>query len=183
MPLITELKREVLDAAITVSTLLRKALIVAKDAGDEENEKWISNELKGYPHDEAIPDYRDLRGRPIVRNHYTGWQYVYTQNLTPEMEFKISTFKFRSPMTELEANAGQEYLGITYHPEAERMLINALGGEPCIPAIQFTGIQFQRILDIVRDRLTDGDANFPEPTSADPVLRKNVLCDGGGSGT
>ncbi len=137
MPLITELKREVLDAAITVSTLLRKALIVAKDAGDEENEKWISNELKGYPHDEAIPDYRDLRGRPIVRNHYTGWQYVYTQNLTPEMEFKISTFKFRSPMTELEANAGQEYLGITYHPEAERMLINALGGEPCIPAIQF----------------------------------------------
>src|SRR5260370_8380964 len=55
------------------------------------------------------------------------------------------------------------------------MRINGLGGEPCMPTIQFTGIQFQRILDIVRDRLTEWIANFPDPPEAAAVLREDVV--------
>jgi hypothetical protein len=175
MALITELKREVLDAAIPVSTLLRKALIVAKELGDEENERWISAELKGYAQDEDIPDYRELTGRPVVRDHYTGWQYVYTQNLTPEMAHQISSFNFRSSMAELEANASQDFVGITYHPEMERRLIQALGGQPCVPAIHFSGIQFRRIVDMVRDRLTEWITNIPDPPDAAGLPRGDMV--------
>src|SRR5260370_25019097 len=55
------------------------------------------------------------------------------------------------------------------------MRINGLGGEPCMPTIQFTGIQFQRILDIVSDRLTEWIANFPDPPEAADVLREDVV--------
>lgn len=100
--LIPELKREVLDEKVPVSALLRKALIVAKEIDDKENEKWITDELKGYSDNENVPNYRDISGRPIFRDHYTGWQYVYTQNLTDELTHKISTFKFSAPIAVLE---------------------------------------------------------------------------------
>lgn len=160
--LISELKKEVLDENAPVSALLRKALVLAKELNDTENEKWISSELKGYTDRNEVPDYRKLSGRPIVRDHYSGWQYVYTQNLTSEMADKISSFVFDSPIAVFESNAKQDIVGITYHPEAERMLIEALGGKPSIPAIQFNGLQFQTVLDIVRNRLIEWITNIPE---------------------
>lgn len=155
MSLISELKREVLDANSSVSALLRKALVIARDNNDEANEKWIRNELEGYSINDDVPEYRDFSGRPIVNIHNRGWQYVYTDNLSPNQLKNISSFVFRAPIAEYESNANQDYVHITYDPKAERLLVRAMGGGPMIPAIQFNGAQFQNIVDSVRNKLSE----------------------------
>jgi hypothetical protein len=165
--LIGELKREVLDENVPVSALLRKALVVAKEQDDEESERWIESELKGYADDAEVPAYREVTGRPILRDHYTGWQYIYTHNLIPELEHKISSFVYRTPIAVFESNAKEDNVATTYHPRAERMLIKALGGRVGIPAILFTGQQFQDALDVVRNKLIDWVNGLEEPEADD----------------
>jgi len=172
MTLSTELKRDVLDENVPVSSLLRKALVIAKEIRDAKNERWISAELKGYADDEEVPDYRDITGRVIVRDHYTGWQYLYTQNLTPDKVKIISSFHFRAALSEYEGNAKQEFVAITYSERAERKLIELMGGGPMIPAIQFTGVQFQRILDSVRNKLVDWVSDLSDVQPANQSIER-----------
>lgn len=60
--LVAELKKQVLDEAVAVSVLLRKALLVAKELHDEENAQWIRAELKGYSEGSKVPAYRTVFG-------------------------------------------------------------------------------------------------------------------------
>jgi hypothetical protein len=159
--LVTELKKEVLDESLPVSTLLRKALLTAKALDDKENEQWISAELKGYLEEVEIPEYRTLFGQPVVRDHYSGWQYVYTHNLDPEIAEKLSYFNFRSPIAELESYSKEKAVVITYDTRTEQMLMRALS-RPGLPAIQFSGVQFQKVLGVVRNRLLEWTSSIPE---------------------
>jgi len=159
--LVTELKKEVLDANVPVSSLLRKALVLAKELNDPENEKWINSELRGYTGE--APSYRTITGVPIARDHYTGWQYIHTQNLSPEKAKMISSMNFDSPIAVLESNAKEDVLATLYDAKGERKLIAAMGGKPVIPAIQYNGSQFQIVLDIIRHKILDWVSDMPEP--------------------
>lgn len=68
---IVELQREALDQNVSVSELLRKALVVARKLKLVELQKWIENELNGYK--DEVPDYRVASGQIRGWNPYNGW--------------------------------------------------------------------------------------------------------------
>jgi hypothetical protein len=68
---IVELQRESLDQNVSVSELLRKALVVARKLKLVELQKWIENELNGYK--DEVPDYRVASGQIRGWNPYNGW--------------------------------------------------------------------------------------------------------------
>ena len=61
--LVLELQRDALDFGVPVSSLLRKAVVVARKLGLRDPERWTQLELKGYGMDDEIPDYRRIRGQ------------------------------------------------------------------------------------------------------------------------
>ena len=70
MNLIKELQNDILNPEISLSTILRKAKVLASTLKNEEMKKWVDNELNGYDSDnKEIPDYRrrysDIQGNFI----------------------------------------------------------------------------------------------------------------------
>lgn len=71
--LIEEIQREAMDPAVAVSTLLRKVKVAASKLNLWPTEMWVEHELNGYPDGAKIPEYRELRGKPMALNPYRGW--------------------------------------------------------------------------------------------------------------
>lgn len=70
---VIELQRDALDKEVSISMLLRKALVVARKLGQSEFLKWIELELNGYG-EEDTPEYRVVRGKVKAWNPYNnGW--------------------------------------------------------------------------------------------------------------
>ena len=74
--LVLELQQDVLNASMSVSALLRKALVVATKLNIQEFQKWIELELRGYSEITDMPPYRLLEGRIEALNPFHGWQPV-----------------------------------------------------------------------------------------------------------
>lgn len=77
--LVIELQRDALDQNILVTSLLRKALVVAKKLEIPDFEEWISDELNGYD-TKDVPLYRELQGSVRVFNPYRGWQPMFFED-------------------------------------------------------------------------------------------------------
>ena len=78
--IVLELQRDALDEKIRTSSLLRKALVVAKKLRIKEFEEWTNKELSGYQSADTTPHYRLLRGEVKAWNPYHGWVPVYFSN-------------------------------------------------------------------------------------------------------
>lgn len=74
--LVRELQQDALNPEVRVSTLLRKALVVARKLNVREIEEWINRELSGYPTEVEHPEYRHLHGEVKWRNPYHPWTTV-----------------------------------------------------------------------------------------------------------
>ncbi len=98
--LVLELQREAYDEKTSVSTLLRKAYVLARKLKVGELESWINDELNGYnvPYTE-LPEYRTVRGEVKGWNPVNGWIPVI---LTPEIMEIISQNKIIQSIPELE---------------------------------------------------------------------------------
>ncbi len=75
--IVLELQHEALEEEIQTSSLLRKALVVAKKLRLTEFELWANKELSGYTATDTCPEYRMLRGEVKAWNPYHGWVPVY----------------------------------------------------------------------------------------------------------
>jgi len=60
--LVLELQRKALNPAISVSDLLRSALVVASKLNISDYEIWVKNELNGYTSTDNSPSYREIDG-------------------------------------------------------------------------------------------------------------------------
>lgn len=59
MSLIQELQDDILDSKTSLSSILRRAKVLASDLKNEEFKKWVDNELNGYSgNNKEIPEYR-----------------------------------------------------------------------------------------------------------------------------
>lgn len=71
MNLIQELQNDILDSKTSLSSILRKAKVLASTLKNKEFKNWVDNELNGYPESkEKIPDYR--QGRAESYGHFSG---------------------------------------------------------------------------------------------------------------
>lgn len=71
--IVQELQRDALDPRTSISDLLRKALVVARELELSEFEDWVNSELNGYTSSEKIPEYRTVHGSLQLKDPYRGW--------------------------------------------------------------------------------------------------------------
>ena len=64
--LVLDLQKKACDGNVSVSELLRHAIVVAKKTGSVEIESWLKNESDGYKRFEDIPEYRILNAKPYM---------------------------------------------------------------------------------------------------------------------
>ena len=60
MTLLRELQRDATDPNVDITTLLRKARVLAARLNNAEFESWIKHELNEYPYESDLPEYRVL---------------------------------------------------------------------------------------------------------------------------
>jgi hypothetical protein len=61
MGLLREIQDEVIDANQPLTSVLRKARVLADELDNDPLRQWASHELNGYPHEAELPPYRALR--------------------------------------------------------------------------------------------------------------------------
>ncbi|UZK68926.1 hypothetical protein OKW76_12915 [Sphingomonas sp. S1-29] len=75
MNLVEQLQAEAIDQSVPLSTLLRKAKLIASKLSLQGTVDWIDAELQGYGQDIAdYPPYRHVKGRVMVFSPWHGWR-------------------------------------------------------------------------------------------------------------
>lgn len=82
MPIVRKLQGDAINEDISVSSLLRKAKVIATKLDLKDALVWIDRELDGYMglSTEELPSYRRLTGDLEAFNPYRGWQPVHFHN-------------------------------------------------------------------------------------------------------
>lgn len=126
--LVLELQRDALDPSVSVLSLLRKALVVARKLGIKEFWEWIELELNGYSNGAKIPEYRSVTGQVKAWNPYHGWVPVILLN-APDIAEAISKRYVSQPISELEQlfSSSFDRLMMTFPKSAELQLIQTFG--------------------------------------------------------
>ena len=100
MESIKELQKQINNNNFPVSSILRKAKIIASKLEQKDFLNWIDKELGGYSSEEKVPEYRIVRGIPQGYNPYIGWIPYLINN--PENQELISKRGVKQSIRELE---------------------------------------------------------------------------------
>ncbi|MFC7517611.1 hypothetical protein ACFQUU_21600 [Herbaspirillum sp. GCM10030257] len=153
--IVHELTNMASDPSIATTDLLRRALVVARRLEVPDLITWINSELSGYRQSE-VPDYRRVQGQLVAENPYRGP----IPFMPPaEMAELLSDFSIRQSVPEL-AKVAESTTGIYSHfpPEVEQILMRMMqegSGVAMRPALRFSVVQVQGVIEIVRSRILD----------------------------
>lgn len=149
--IVLELQKDALDKNITISDLLRKALVVAKKLKISEFQTWVTNELNGYENAEDIPNYRYVEGKVRAWNPFHGWQHVIFPK--PDLEESLSRRPCNQAIAEieslLEGQTDNTSFQMPFSAETEQILRKAISFNTEVTLI-CSDTFFVRILDTVR---------------------------------
>lgn len=151
--IVLELQRDALDAAIPVTSLLRKALVVARKLDVQEFEEWTSNELNGYPEKTVVPEYRIIHGDVKAFNPYNGIGMPMIMEDTEGAE-RLSRRGNNQRAAELEALlAGTDKNGTLQmpFPKAVANRLMSHSNLPVVPTLLVPRTEIVGILDAVRN--------------------------------
>lgn len=147
--LVPELVNMASDPAVSVSDLLRRALVAARRLDVPDLVDWITSELNGYTG--AVPDYRQIRGHLEAMNPYHG---PVPLRLAKGAEW-LTLLPERSAVPELEPFAkGTETLHRHFPSEIEQTLMDGMN-VPMRPHLMFTTVQIRGIVERVRSRILE----------------------------
>lgn len=148
-----ELQRDCLDTKVSVSTILRKAKVIASKLELRELSDWIDSELNGYTCSmEDLPPHRKGIGAPRFRNPYHGWCPIMTDD--GWFGTVIRTVFFPQPVSELESlteDRDTDTLVMQYSPSIQRALQEQLPA-PMECALHFSKAQVASALDFTRNK-------------------------------
>lgn len=152
---IQNLQAEAIDPNASVSSILRKAKIIANELKDKDFLEWIEKELNGYDKDgQSSPEYRKISGNPMGFNPMRGWIPFIIDD--PEQQELLSNRITPQPIGELEdlikRNKGN--LRMSYPPSVCREFSRAVGLDT-IFTLEISPSAVIRILDAVRDKVLD----------------------------
>jgi hypothetical protein len=148
--LIEELQRDAINSTISVSDLLRKALLVASKLDIPGVPEWIDKELSGYDLADEVPPYRMLRGRVMLRT-YQGWRPV--QFPTTEFERKVAEQPLKQSVAGIEKLiSGKGELRWNFPPESQEALQHIFQYETEFTCMS-TRASVAAILDEVKNRI------------------------------
>jgi len=151
--LVLELQREALNPSVSVSDLLRKALVVTEKLDIAEFQKWIKAELYGYKNID-VPDYRVVAGRIMAWNPYQGWLPVMFDDA--DLNETLSTRAIADSIVELEdlrdrshRDGGQSGFQISLPKEMELDIMQKVT-QGCVPTYHIDGAQLHGIIQTVK---------------------------------
>jgi hypothetical protein len=154
--LVLELQKDALEASVPITTLLRKALVVAKKLGIKEFQEWIQSELNGYDDFDNIPDYRRLYGDVKAWNPYHGYIPVIIQNESMSESLRIR--KTKQPISELESLLDKSkesgILQMPFPPAVENELMKGTRSD-LRPMLHISPNRIHGVLDIVRNTVLE----------------------------
>lgn len=128
--LVLELQQKCVDPNISVSDLLRHALVVSKKLHIKGFETWIYAELNGYKDiDIDFPKYRILKGECLAHDIYNDVYIPVVLKNIDEVE-NLTKFKFSNSLPELEYLINENnnsHLKLSYHQDIESYLRESTG--------------------------------------------------------
>lgn len=105
--IIIELQKDIVDEKKTLSSLLRKAYLIAKKLKLNDWASWIEKEMNGYGEKDSVPDYRKIRGVVKGRNPFHGWVPVDFGN--KKIEDLFSFQNVRQSISDIETLVSDGY--------------------------------------------------------------------------
>jgi AbiTii len=164
--LVRKIRDGVVDANVSLPTILREAKIMAVVLNNKELRTWIDRELGGYPEEVELPPYRRLKS-PVLGNfsarfigNLTGYQLPVS--LMPETFRKMAeSLSITNSVKEIEALVATATgdLRRTWPTEATLLLRDHTGVNPDFEIMEvyqpITKSQLEGVLDAVRNHLLD----------------------------
>ena len=159
--LVDELIQNARNSAISITDLMRDALIVAKLLDVTEFSAWIHCELNGYKEgdEKLIPEYRQVQADLKVINSLNVPIPFYHWN-TKKVR-ALTSVALPHPLSEMEVliqNKTEKSFMMSFPPEIEQILMNEIQDEfgvPMRPVRQYSKTVINSILDAVRTRVLD----------------------------
>lgn len=151
LPLILELQQQCIKLNSSIEDLLRTVLVIAKKLDLPEYQKWAESELKGYENHKEVPNYRIIKGIPVVLSEQGVWQEVRVDNLSTEVIDKMSTFHIDYSVGQIEnalINNPPAFV-ITYDIKTQEMLMNAMS-QSFIPGVKVDSMKLKNILSNIK---------------------------------
>lgn len=152
--LVLELQQDAINHNEKVTTLLRKALVVATKLNFPEFRKWIEQELEGYDgKSQNIPNYRIVRGELRASHpHYQWIPYLFDD---PKSAETLSKRRAQQPIGELEhlleKKGTKGILTMPFSPEMLKQLDTGNLELGIIPTLIVDSASIQGIIDAVRN--------------------------------
>jgi len=155
-----QLRKEILDAKIPLSVILRKAYVFFKRTNNSEIINWIEMELNGYDDSlckdwENFPEYRKPHGQPkafYTVNHNTATPLRIHNDKLYE---KISRLCFHYSIAQIESIISENsdsHFWFTLPKKNEQLLQKSLG-ENVTPVVEYSKDSFVAMLNHVRNKL------------------------------
>ncbi|XAZ50145.1 hypothetical protein AAHB44_28300 [Pseudomonas simiae] len=151
--LVLDLQRDALDRTISISDLLRKALMVSKKLKIRDIEEWLNHELNGYPKG-MLPSYRILRGELKAFNPYAGWIPVTLQADFHDLVEKHSLHDSVSRITYLVEECKDESVIIKF-PSSLNSAFMRLTKTDFQPGLQIPTYKLIGILDQTKTKVLE----------------------------
>lgn len=148
--LVPELVNMASDPAVSVSDLLRRALVAARRLNVPDVADWMTAELNGYTGE--VPEYRKIRGHLQVMNPYEGPVHLQMSGKGGDW---LTLMPERGSISELEPfTSGVGTLHRHFPIAMEHDIMKAMS-VPMRPHLMFTTVQIRGIVDRVRSRVLE----------------------------
>jgi len=166
MNILKEIRDEIINDSVSLSSILRKARVLASLLTHQEFEKWVQSELNGYKQDDpALPEYRKIYAESI--GDFSGPFGSGGQNIPiPTLNLPDYVQKFASEtnivqgvksIESLVNNGKNKSLVINWPANMIAVCQNKIYQHRNLYAARKTlsKSQFEQILDTVRNKLLD----------------------------
>lgn len=163
---IKEVETEANDSSVSVSTLLRKAKLVAVELEQKDFLDWIDKELNGYFDNDKIPEYRVVRGIPQGYNPYRGWiPYIHSDPKSQEIISRRGIGQSVAQLEELLTSKKHSF-EVKFPPNIEVLLRKGIGMNFDLRLL-IDSSEVAGILDHIRNAILDWSIKLREKGISD----------------
>lgn len=183
MNILEQIQKDILDESISLSTVLRKAKVLAYEIDSDELKLWVKSELDGYENNDDLPGYRILESHPcgkwtngyhLISNHQVPMYKIEDEDL---VEY-LTTLHVCDGIRTIEVNAKNEGY-ILFESNVTTLVNMQIKEEGWGYAELHHGVSkynFEQMVDTIRNRLQDFILELGEKWKVeDEVPEKEVV--------
>jgi hypothetical protein len=150
--IVQELQRDAIDNNVDVSTLLRKALVVATKLHLEEFRQWVTLELEGYRR-VSVPEYRKIQGQVVLVHPRFGRRPMMFDD--PAMGYSVTAHEMRAPIGPLcdLLRSESSTFKLDFPPALQSLLVAPFFDAPGVPSLEIGRASIEMVLDAVRNAI------------------------------